>query len=126
MSTPPRVAWRLGRHVSFTAIACADIPAGTPRATVQRLHAAAVKGLSKPETAEKIAVQGMDAAPSASPEGTRLVDAPRALYHGTAFADGTALLAPPWREAGVCDLWCTEEALFVQLEGGRVGGLEGP
>jgi hypothetical protein len=55
-------------------------------------------------------------APSASPGATRLVDAPRALYHGTAFADGTALLAPPWREACVCDLWCTEEALFVQLE----------
>jgi tripartite-type tricarboxylate transporter receptor subunit TctC len=44
------------------------VPAGTPRAAVQRLHAAAVKGLSKPETVQKIAVQGMDAAPSASPE----------------------------------------------------------
>jgi tripartite-type tricarboxylate transporter receptor subunit TctC len=44
------------------------VPAGTPRPAVQRLHAAAVKGLSKPETVQKIAVQGMDAAPSASPE----------------------------------------------------------
>jgi hypothetical protein len=55
-------------------------------------------------------------APSASPEGTRLVDAPRALYHGTTFAGGTALLVPSWKEACVCDLWCTDEALFVQLE----------
>ena len=43
-------------------------PAGTPPAIVQRLHAAAVKGLSRPEVKEKIAAQGMDAAPSASPE----------------------------------------------------------
>jgi hypothetical protein len=64
-------------------------------------------------------------APEASPEGTRLVDAPRALYHGTSFADGTALLAPAWKEACVCDLWCTEEALFVQREAseGRAGAL---
>jgi tripartite-type tricarboxylate transporter receptor subunit TctC len=43
-------------------------PAGTPAEIVRRLHAAAVKGLSKPEVREKIASQGMDAAPSASPE----------------------------------------------------------
>jgi hypothetical protein len=55
--------------------------------------------------------------PRASPEGTRLVDAPRALYHGTRFADGIALLAPDWRDACVCDLFCTEEALFLQREG---------
>jgi hypothetical protein len=56
-------------------------------------------------------------APAASPEGTRLVDAPRALYHGTAFAGGIALLLPAWRDACVCDLWCTEEAIFIQREG---------
>lgn len=55
-------------------------------------------------------------APSASPEGTRLVDAPGALYHGTTFAGGTPLLVPSWKEACVCDLWCTEEALFIQPE----------
>lgn len=55
--------------------------------------------------------------PAASPGGTRLVDAPRALYHGTAFADGTALLLPAWKEACVCDLWATEEAVFMQREG---------
>ncbi len=55
--------------------------------------------------------------PEASPEGTRLVDAPRALYHGTRFADGTALLVPDWKEPCVCDLWCTGEALFIQREG---------
>jgi tripartite-type tricarboxylate transporter receptor subunit TctC len=41
---------------------------GTPQEIVRRLHAAAFKGLSKPEVRAKIAVQGMDAAPSASPE----------------------------------------------------------
>ena len=55
--------------------------------------------------------------PTASPEGTRLVDAPRALYHGTTFADGTALLLPAWKEACVCDLWATEAAVFIQREG---------
>ena len=44
------------------------VPAATPRAIVQRLHAAGAKGLSKPEVVQKIAVQGMDATPSASPE----------------------------------------------------------
>jgi tripartite-type tricarboxylate transporter receptor subunit TctC len=43
-------------------------PAGTPQAVVQRLHQAALRGLSKPEVKEKIAVGGMDASPSASPE----------------------------------------------------------
>src|SRR5262249_29142734 len=41
-------------------------PAGTPRAVVMKLHEAAVKGLAKPEVREKIALQGMDATPSAS------------------------------------------------------------
>jgi tripartite-type tricarboxylate transporter receptor subunit TctC len=44
------------------------VPAGTPEPIVRRLHAAAVKGLSKPEVQQKIAAQGMDALPSASPE----------------------------------------------------------
>lgn len=44
------------------------VPAGTPAEIVRRLHAAALKGLSKPEIREKIASQGMDALPSASPE----------------------------------------------------------
>lgn len=44
------------------------VPAATPRAVIERLHAAGAKGLSKPETVQKIAVQGMDAAPSTSPE----------------------------------------------------------
>jgi tripartite-type tricarboxylate transporter receptor subunit TctC len=43
------------------------VPAGTPPAAVRRLHAAAVKGLAKPEVREKIALQGMDPTPSASP-----------------------------------------------------------
>ena len=43
------------------------IPAGTPRAAIERLHAAMVKGLAKPELRDKIALQGMDATPSASP-----------------------------------------------------------
>ena len=43
-------------------------PAGTPRAVVMRVHEAAVKGLAKPEVRDKIAVQGMDPTPNASPE----------------------------------------------------------
>jgi tripartite-type tricarboxylate transporter receptor subunit TctC len=44
------------------------VPAATPRDIVRRLHAAAVKGMSKPEAREKIALQGMDTSLSASPE----------------------------------------------------------
>jgi tripartite-type tricarboxylate transporter receptor subunit TctC len=44
------------------------VPAGTPAPIVKRLYAAAVKGLGKQEVKEKIAAQGMDATPSASPE----------------------------------------------------------
>lgn len=43
-------------------------PAGTPMDIVRRLHAAAARGLAKPEIRDRIASQGMDAAPSASPE----------------------------------------------------------
>jgi tripartite-type tricarboxylate transporter receptor subunit TctC len=43
-------------------------PAGTPMEIVRRLHAAAAKGLAKQDIRDKIALQGMDAAPSASPE----------------------------------------------------------
>ena len=44
------------------------VPAGTPMEIVRRLHAATAKGLAKPEIRDKIAQQGMDASPSASPE----------------------------------------------------------
>jgi len=44
------------------------VPAGTPTTAVQRLHAAAAKGLAKGEVRERIASQGMDATPSASPQ----------------------------------------------------------
>ncbi len=43
------------------------VPAGTPPAAVQRLHAAMVRGLAKGDVRDKIALQGMDATPSASP-----------------------------------------------------------
>lgn len=43
-------------------------PAGTPPAIVRQLHAAAVKGLARAEVKDKVAFQGMDATPSASPE----------------------------------------------------------
>jgi tripartite-type tricarboxylate transporter receptor subunit TctC len=43
------------------------VPAGTPAPAVLRLHAALNKGLLKQEVKDKIAVQGMDASPSASP-----------------------------------------------------------
>ena len=44
------------------------VPAGTPRAIVMRLHEAAVKGLARPEVRDKVALQGMDPTPNASPE----------------------------------------------------------
>ena len=44
------------------------VPAGTPAEIVRRLHAAAAKGLAKPEVREKFAAQGMDPLPSPSPE----------------------------------------------------------
>jgi tripartite-type tricarboxylate transporter receptor subunit TctC len=44
------------------------VPAATPRDIVRRLHAAAVKGMSKSEAREKLAAQGMDTVLSASPE----------------------------------------------------------
>src|SRR3954464_9926730 len=43
------------------------VPAGTPEAAIKRIHAAMVTGLAKPEVRDKIALQGMDATPSASP-----------------------------------------------------------
>jgi len=56
--------------------------------------------------------------PSLDPARDRLVDAPQALYHGTRFADGTAVLAPRWAQACVGDLWCTDEGIFLQREAG--------
>ena len=44
------------------------VPAGTPAPVVSRLYEAAVVGLAKQEVKDKIALQGMDATPSASPE----------------------------------------------------------
>ena len=43
------------------------LPAGTPPPIVERLHAAMVKGLAKPDVQAKLALQGMDATPDASP-----------------------------------------------------------
>jgi hypothetical protein len=59
----------------------------------------------------------LTATPRVEPDATPVVSQPRALYHGTRFADGFALLAPEWKEPCVCDLWCTESALFVRREG---------
>jgi len=56
--------------------------------------------------------------PELDPGRERLVDSPRALYHGTRFADGTAVLAPRWREPSVGDLWCTDQAVFFEREAG--------
>jgi tripartite-type tricarboxylate transporter receptor subunit TctC len=43
-------------------------PAASPGPVVKRLHEAAFRGLARQEVKEKIAVQGMDATPSASPQ----------------------------------------------------------
>jgi hypothetical protein len=54
------------------------------------------------------------AAPSpASAASVPLFEAQRALYHGTGFQDGTALLIRAWRDPCVCDVTCTAEALFL-------------
>lgn len=47
---------------------------------------------------------------------TPIYESSRALYHGTRFRDGTALLIPAWRDACVCDLSLTAGALFLQRE----------
>src|SRR3954471_12856711 len=44
------------------------VPAGTSPAAIQKLHAALTKGLAKGDVRDKIALQGMDATPSATPE----------------------------------------------------------
>jgi hypothetical protein len=56
------------------------------------------------------------ALPKLQGDSERLVDAPRALYHGTRFADGAPMLAKAWRDECVGDLFCTGEALFLQRE----------
>ena len=56
--------------------------------------------------------------PPLDAQAERLVDSPRALWHGARFADGTALVAPQWAEACVGDLSCTAAALFFQREAG--------
>src|SRR5690242_18053607 len=43
------------------------VPSGTPPAAIERIHAAMVKSLAKRDVRDKIALQGMDATPSASP-----------------------------------------------------------
>jgi hypothetical protein len=55
-------------------------------------------------------------APAVS-DAERVIDQPQSLYHGTRFADGTAVLAPAWKDPCVCDVWCTESALFIRREG---------
>jgi hypothetical protein len=57
------------------------------------------------------------AAPAPLVEDNRILDSPQALYHGTRFADGAALLARAWKEPCVGDVWCTAEALFIRREG---------
>jgi len=59
------------------------VPAGTPTEAVQRLFRAATTALAKPEVKRKIALQGMDASPSASPQ---------------AFADQISTEAPMWEQ----------------------------
>ena len=43
-------------------------PLDKPVSVIKRLHEAAVKGLTRADVKEKIAFQGMDSMPSASPE----------------------------------------------------------
>lgn len=56
--------------------------------------------------------------PPLDPDRERIVDAPRALYHGTRFLDGSPVLPPRWRDPAVGDLWCTDQAIFLDREAG--------
>ena len=56
------------------------VPTGTPSGAIKRLHEAAAQSLAKPDVREKIALQGMDPTPSASPaafEAEIKAEAPR-------------------------------------------------
>jgi hypothetical protein len=63
------------------------------------------------------AVFGAELPPLAA-DGERLVDAPRALYHGTRFADGSPVIPERWQRPAVGDLWCTDQAIFFEREAG--------
>src|SRR5258708_12578573 len=54
--------------------------------------------------------------PPLDSDAERLVDAPRALYHGTRFADGQRVLLPSLAEACVADLFSTSQALSLPPE----------
>lgn len=54
--------------------------------------------------------------PRADPAGEALLEAKAALFHGSRFEDGEALLLPAWAAACVGDLWVTKEALFLRRE----------
>jgi hypothetical protein len=82
------------------------------------LAAAAAAVVLKARRIKARHVRFVDAAPAQPDAGAeRVFESARALYHGTRFQDGTALLIPAWRDECVCDLFCTAGALFVQREG---------
>src|SRR5258705_11012548 len=56
-------------------------------------------------------------APETRAEDDRILDQSQALYHGTRFADGIALLAHAWKDPCVADVWCTTEALLIWRAG---------
>ena len=54
--------------------------------------------------------------PAPDDSAAPIYESARALYHGTRFRDGTALLIPAWQKPCVCDLALTPDALFLQRE----------
>lgn len=60
-------------------------------------------------------------APPPPPGKERIFESARALYHGTRFAGGERVLVTAWGEPAVADLFCTEDAVFLQRE--AEGGL---
>lgn len=63
------------------------------------------------------------AVPDHDPQAERLIEGAAALYHGTRFESGDALLLPSWRTPCVGDLWCTANGLYLRREpGGPEGG----
>jgi hypothetical protein len=84
-------------------------------AAIVLLAAAAVVIKARRIKARHVRFAGAGPAPGDA-AAARVFESERALYHGTRFQDGTALLISAWRDECVCDLFCTAEALFVQRE----------
>jgi hypothetical protein len=79
--------------------------------------AAAVAVAARAKRIKRRHLRFAGASGESDPGAQRLFESTRALYHGTRFRDGTALLIPAWAEPCVGDLFLTAEAIFLRREG---------